>query len=417
MTENEPCGLTAQQKAAAAFEAARAFRPIDEIAREYGVAPSQLRQWEQQLIRQAARLFGADKPASAGGAPALRRAGPDPASGPKPDRTPNPNPPFNPAVLQPCLLLGPDLTIVGVDALYLQAARQTREAILGRHIFDVFPHDPRTANKAGKRAAKEPGPSQSRPEAHLSQLTAGQMQVNEALIFKIFECQRVEEALQQSKNRLQQLVAHQEQIKEEERKRIAREIHDDLGQNLLALRIDISMLHARTGLGHKRLHKWAGVVLDNLDATIKSVRSIINDLRPFELELGLQAAVEWQLRAFERISGIACRLTIADAAFVQALSDEQTLAVFRILQESLSNIARHSRATEAEVTLSRSRRTFSMTVKDNGVGTNTGDRRKASSFGIVGIRERISSLGGELTIDGDGMGTVLSIAIPVHQWE
>jgi signal transduction histidine kinase len=399
MSDNQQLRLSAQQKAAAALEAARGVKSTDEIAHQYGVDPGAVRHWEQVLIRNAASLFGADGMASAADDAALASFDPPPSGAPR-----------------PCLMLAPDLTIVGASAPYLQSATQRREDIVGRHIFDVFPHDPRVPGKKSMRARKQLLGKEA--STRLSQLTSGQMQINEALVFKIFECQRVEEALQQSKNRLQQLLAHQEQIKEEERKRIAREIHDDLGQNLLALRIDISMLHARTAQGHPHLHQWVGVVLGNIDATIKSVRSIINDLRPFELELGLQAAVEWQLKGFERISGVACRLTIDDAMFDDAIGDEQTLAIFRILQESLSNIARHSRATEAEVTLSRHHGTLTMEVRDNGVGTSSDDKRKANSFGIVGIRERVTSLGGRLTINGGGgKGTVLSINIPVKQWK
>lgn len=235
------------------------------------------------------------------------------------------------------------------------------------------------------------------------------------LWLKVRNLLRLKDALQQSRNSLHQLLTHREQIKEEERKRIAREIHDDLGQNLLALRIDISILHARTADRHTRLHQRVNILLNNLDATIKSVKSIINGLRPFELELGLQAAIEWQLKGFARTSGVACELSISETALGYALGEEQTLTIFRILQEALSNIARHSHATRVAVALSRNERTFSMTVKDNGVGFYPHDRRKENAFGIAGIKERMSALGGELSIDSsDGNGTVLSIFIPVE---
>jgi signal transduction histidine kinase len=227
---------------------------------------------------------------------------------------------------------------------------------------------------------------------------------------------RLKEALQQSKACLHQLLAHQDRTKEEERKRIAREIHDDLGQNLLALRIDVSMLHARTAERHPLLHQNVGVALDNIDTTIKSVRAIINDLRPFELELGLPAAVAWQLKKFERLSGVACRLDIdMPSANDAPLGDEQTLTIFRILQESLSNIARHSCATRAEVRLSWNEHGLSMRVKDNGIGMQL--NAKATSFGILGIKERVSSLGGELVIDGGsgGGGMLLSVFIPIEK--
>jgi signal transduction histidine kinase len=226
---------------------------------------------------------------------------------------------------------------------------------------------------------------------------------------------RLKKALQQSKERLQQLLVHQDKIKEEERKRIAREIHDDLGQNLLALRIDISRLHARTGRHHRLLHQGVSVALNNIDTTIKSVRSIINDLRPFELELGLQAAVTWQLKKFARVSGIACEFDIdAPPGSNMQLCDRQTLTIFRILQESLSNIARHSCATRVDVKLKWSAYGLSMQVSDDGIGMRADAAPKTNSFGIVGIKERVSSLGGELFINGSsGHGTLLSVFIPI----
>jgi signal transduction histidine kinase len=226
---------------------------------------------------------------------------------------------------------------------------------------------------------------------------------------------RLKDALQQSKESLQQLLAHQDKTKEEERKRIAREIHDDLGQNLMALRIDISMLHARTAGGHRLLHRGVSVALDNIDATIKSVRAIINDLRPFELELGLQAAVAWQLKKFERVSGVACQFDInAPPADNPQLGDLETLTIFRILQESLSNVARHSYATRVDVNLKWSAHGLAMQVKDDGIGMQADAAPKTNAFGIVGIKERVSLLGGELFIDGSsGHGTLLSVFIPI----
>ncbi len=248
-----------------------------------------------------------------------------------------------------------------------------------------------------------------------NQLQTRQMEANQALVLKILECQQVEETLGQSENRLRQLVAHQDHIKEEERKRIAREIHDDLGQNLLVLRIDIARLHARTAHDDANMHAWAKLMLSNIDLTIKSVRSIISDLRPFELELGLHAAIESQLKKFGRTSGVECQLSSNESP-THALSDEQTLAIFRILQESLSNVARHSGGTMVSVALGWSGRTFSMTVKDNGVGFCRGNKRKPNSFGLVAMMERVSLLGGELIIDGDsGNGTVISLSLKIKK--
>ncbi|UUZ50190.1 histidine kinase [Massilia sp. B-10] len=172
--------------------------------------------------------------------------------------------------------------------------------------------------------------------------------------------------LQQSHQNLRRLAAHADQIKEGERKRIAREIHDDLGQNLLALRIEADMLATRTHERHPRLHTRARSTLSQIDATIKSVRQIINDLRPNVLDLGLSAAVEWQIAEFKRRTGIACELI--DEPKEVLLGDHAATAFFRILQESLSNIVRHAHATSVRVELRSNGRLLTMTVSDNGIG-------------------------------------------------
>lgn len=219
--------------------------------------------------------------------------------------------------------------------------------------------------------------------------------------------------LQQSHQNLRRLAAHADQIKEGERKRIAREIHDDLGQNLLALRIEADMLATRTRDRHPRLHARARSTLSQIDATIKSVRQIINDLRPNVLDLGLSAAVEWQIAEFRRRTGIACELV--DEPTEVALSDHAATAFFRILQESLSNIVRHAHASSVRVELRSNGHQLSMTVSDNGIGLGAHERGKVGSFGLVGIEERISILGGSFSISStDGEGTTVCVSVPLH---
>ncbi len=219
--------------------------------------------------------------------------------------------------------------------------------------------------------------------------------------------------LQQSHQNLRRLAAHADQIKEGERKRIAREIHDDLGQNLLALRIEADMLATRTRERHPRLHERARSTLSQIDATIKSVRQIINDLRPNVLDLGLTAAVEWQIAEFRRRTGIACELV--DEPKDVVLNDHAATAFFRILQESLSNIVRHAHATNVRVELKANGRQLTMTVIDNGIGLGARERGKAGSFGLVGIEERISILGGSFSISStDGEGTTVCVSVPLH---
>lgn len=252
-------------------------------------------------------------------------------------------------------------------------------------------------------------------DVRVNQRTAELLKMNQLLTAQIAERESVEAALRHSHQRLRELSMHQELVKENERKRIAREIHDDLGQNMLALRIDVSMLHARTAHSHPRLHEKTAVVLNNIDATIKSVRAIMNNLRPAVLDLGLRAAFEWQVVEFIKRSGTACALTVEGADADIDLTEEIAIALFRILQESLSNVIRHAVASKVDIVLRSDAGWLSMTVSDNGVGMRPGCRRKSNSFGLVGMQERVSALGGELLISSleDEKGTVLKISIPI----
>ncbi|MND68412.1 Sensor histidine kinase LiaS [compost metagenome] len=220
------------------------------------------------------------------------------------------------------------------------------------------------------------------------------------------------EELLQSKLQLRELVSHEEQVKEEERKRIAREIHDQLGQSLLALRMDVSMLQDRIATLQPELFETASDALNQIDATIGSVRGIINDLRPPVLDLGLQAALEWQLEEFRLRTGIDCRMQVRDASLHVELDDKRATTLFRIVQESLSNITRHAHATQVLIELFAEGRCLHLQVSDNGVGIV--DRGKRSAFGLAGMKERISMLGGEFRMESvPGSGTLLAIAMPL----
>jgi len=218
--------------------------------------------------------------------------------------------------------------------------------------------------------------------------------------------------LQASHQTLRRLADHAYQIKELERKRIAREIHDDLGQNLLALRIEAEMLSSRTRSSHRNLHQRARATLLQIDTTIKSVRQIINDLRPTVLDLGLSAAVEWQVNEFQRRTGIACE--IQDDHQDIALPDHCATAFFRILQESLTNIVRHANATRVIVELRMKDGWLTMSICDNGCGMPPDAPLKSGSFGLVGIEERVLILGGTFNVlSRQNEGTTIVITAPM----
>lgn len=229
----------------------------------------------------------------------------------------------------------------------------------------------------------------------------------------ITERKLMDGALRQSHAQLRRLALHLETAKEDERKRISRDIHDELGQNLLALRIDISMLSARTETTHPLLHRRVAAVLSNVDTTIKSVRGIMNELRPMALDLGLQAAIEWQVGDFRKRSGIACLLRIRDEALFAAIGGQVEIALFRIVQEALSNVLRHAQASVVDIELSADTWTIHAVISDNGIGITPQQQRKKQCFGLIGIAERVTVLGGQIDIGAPAVGSGCRLALQI----
>lgn len=211
---------------------------------------------------------------------------------------------------------------------------------------------------------------------------------------------------------LRQLTAHREAIKEQERKRIAREIHDDLGQTLLALRLDVAMLHARTP-GHARIHARASLALQQIDSAMTAMRALINDLRPPVLDLGIDAAIEWQVRQFSQRTGIGCDLVWDSDAIM--LDERIATALFRIVQESLNNVLKHASASRVQITLSTCEQGLTMRIVDDGVGAQAGACSKPNAFGLAGIGERVFALRGSFDIiTSPGQGMELIIHLPAR---
>ncbi len=217
-----------------------------------------------------------------------------------------------------------------------------------------------------------------------------------------------EQALR-SRARLAELTDHIEQVKEQERARIAREIHDDLGGNLTAIKMALAMLAARLP-AEPQLADKAAYLDDLVDRTIEAVHRISLDLRPSTLDLGIVAALEWQAREFEKQAGIACVFGAGDKEI--ALDPDHASALFRIFQEALTNIAKHAGASRVTVTLRRQRAHLALTICDNGRGLQPADRLKPGSFGLRGMSERARALGGTLALSAaPGGGTMVAIKI------
>ncbi|WP_432380095.1 ATP-binding protein [Duganella sp. P38] len=213
-----------------------------------------------------------------------------------------------------------------------------------------------------------------------------------------------------SRARLAELSAHTDRVKEQERTRIAREIHDELGGNLTAIKMAVAMLAARLDGAEPALREKTDYVDNLVDRTIDAIHRISLDLRPALLDLGLVAALEWQVKEFDKQTGIATSFSANHRDI--GLDNDQATALFRIAQEALTNIAKHANATKVSVKLARLRHHVSLKISDNGDGIDQADRSKPASFGLRGMAERARALGGTLTLShASGGGTVVSIKI------
>jgi two-component system, NarL family, sensor histidine kinase UhpB len=223
---------------------------------------------------------------------------------------------------------------------------------------------------------------------------------------------RNEIALEKSRETLRELAAHLQTVREEQRAEIAREIHDEMGQGLTAMKIDLVRLRSRLRGQGAPVSELVGSLLVSLDTTIAAVQRIMAELRPAVLDdLGLVPAIEWLSRQFTERTGIGCRLDLPETQL--ALAHDARTALFRILQESLTNVARHAGATQVRVTLDREGQSIRLLVEDDGKGIRTVDLESGRSFGLLGMRERAAVFGGTLTIHGEaGVGTRVCVAIP-----
>jgi two-component system sensor histidine kinase UhpB len=209
---------------------------------------------------------------------------------------------------------------------------------------------------------------------------------------------------------LAELTAHIEDVKEQERTRIAREIHDDLGGNLTAIKMALAMLARRLPPDQPQLADKAAYVDALVDRTIDAVHRISLDLRPSMLDFGIVAALEWQVREFEKQMGYSCSFSSNEKEI--DLSADHAIALFRIFQEALTNIAKHAGATRVTVALKRLRQHVALTITDNGGGIHADDRKKPGSFGLRGMSERARALGGTMALSrAPGGGTIVTINI------
>lgn len=228
----------------------------------------------------------------------------------------------------------------------------------------------------------------------------------------ISERKRAERRLQESVMLLRALTSRRETAREEERKRIAREIHDELGQMLSALRLDLSVLRLRYEGSQPDLPGRIKTLLKTVDAMIQVVRNVATSLRPSALDMGLVPALEWLTSEFTRYTGIPCRLDLMTGPL--DLDDSQAVSLFRVVQESLTNVGRHAEANSVDVRLDRIDDTYTLEIRDDGKGFDPNAPRPRS-FGLMGMRERGLAIGGEVVfISEPGRGTTVRTTFPAH---
>ena len=233
----------------------------------------------------------------------------------------------------------------------------------------------------------------------------------------ITERKKVQEALEDSNRRMQALAAHLQTIREEERTVIAREIHDEFGQILTVLKLDLSFiereLNKKNGeIDTSVIHTEIDTINQLIDQSSHKLSQLITELRPEIIDnLGLIPAIEWQVKEFQKHSGIACELNlkIKNVKF----KTQYRTAIYRIIQASLTNVLRHSRADKVKIEIKRSADSLLIKIADNGIGIDKKKIDSITSFGIVGMKERVIILGGELQISGKpGKGTTVTLSIP-----
>lgn len=225
---------------------------------------------------------------------------------------------------------------------------------------------------------------------------------------------QAEQELSNSREQLRNLSTYLQSAREEERTRIAREIHDELGQTLTALKMDLSWLGKHLSEDREPLREKTKTMVKLVDTTIQTVQRISAELRPGLLDnLGLAAAIEWQAKEFRDRTGIECEMKCSLDSI--AMDRERSTAIFRIFQEALTNVARHAEATRIVINMRQETHSLLLKVRDNGKGITREEIFDPNSFGLIGIRERVHQWEGKVKIKGvSGKGTVVFVSLPVN---
>lgn len=252
-------------------------------------------------------------------------------------------------------------------------------------------------------------------EEHLENVTdeRGKIKYLQSIIYDINQRKNVEKQLKNSQEEMRNLALYFESLREEEKKKLAFEIHDELGHVLTAMKLELSWLIKKKHLREEVLHERLRKIIDLIETTLRKVRSISSQLRPSVLDhFGIVAAIEWQAMEFQKLTSIRCRLFLTKEEI--SLNEQKAIAIFRIFQEILTNVARHSNASRIDIHLEIDGNNFILTVADNGKGIRTEDISAKRSLGIVGMKERANAINGSLSIHGiANIGTTVTLKLPL----
>ncbi len=323
-------------------------------------------------------------------------------------------------------VLSCDHTVLHCNGRFARFLGRRLQSVIGSSILDlVWPDDqPRLVallRRAAQKNCRGEIRLQSRKGAPLSvHLSLNPLHMNNTravclIASDLSEMKRAEQALRASGEQFRNLAAHLLSVREEERTRISREVHDELGQSLTAVKMDLAWLAGRLPPGNGEMLRRIRATGQLADSIIQSIRRISTELRPAVLDLGLAAAVEWQVQEFQARSGVQCKVRML---IREVVTSKVSTAMFRIFQETLTNVGRHAKATRVEVVLQKQQDRLVLLIHDNGQGFDLVDPSLSKSLGLLGMRERAAVLGGQLNISSaTGKGTTVAAWIPLSSPE
>jgi PAS domain S-box-containing protein len=279
-----------------------------------------------------------------------------------------------------------------------------------RTLWDDLEQNPQNYENTFRIILKDDSIRHIRERTQFQKKDNGQLKVVMGTIQDITQEMEAEREIKDSREQLRELSGHLRSIQEEERANIAREIHDELGQGLTGIKMDLSWLRNKLTKEDVAVNERIDSLNYLIDDTIQSVRRISSELHPAVLDdLGLKAAIEWQASEFGKRSGILCAIKINEMEF----DKKHSKAIFRIIQESLTNIMRHAQANKVSIIIDDNGEGSIVKIIDNGIGFESENEKINKSFGLMSMKERAYELGGTLNIiAGQGKGTTIELNIP-----